>query len=305
MNAPEEKPFGLTTTSSGGLIRRMDQPLELVNRLMGEIQAKQTGLSNTKTLEVPLGGGVMMLMKWCPPGSFLMGSPEGEEERYCNENQVHVTLSKGFWIAQTQVTQAQWKAVMGNNRSSFWRQLIRKPPTSAAQKAVMANNPSYFKGENRPVETVSWHDAQEFISRINATDTLSDGMQMALLTEAQWEYACRAGEAGPYSGGTLDEVAWYHGNSGGQTHPVGEKKPNAWGLHDMHGNVWEWCSDWYGGSLQGGVDPKGLDSGSFRVLRGGSWNFNASYCRVAGRYGYSPTYSSDNIGFRVVCSSVP
>jgi formylglycine-generating enzyme required for sulfatase activity len=281
MNAPEEKPFGLTTTSSGGLIRRMDQRLELVNRLMGEIQAKQTSLSNTKTLEVPLGSGVVMLMKWCPPGSFLMGSPQDEEGHRDREKQVQVTLSQGFWMGQTQVTQAQWKAVMGNN-------------------------PSEFKGENRPVEKVSWHDAQEFISKINASFILPDGMQMTLPTEAQWEYACRAGETGPYSGGTLDEVAWYHGNSGGQTHPVGEKKPNAWGLHDMHGNVWEWCSDRYGKSLPGGIDPKGPDSGTSRVVRGGCWHYVAYDCRVAIRGDYGPSFSYNGVvGFRVVRSSLP
>jgi formylglycine-generating enzyme required for sulfatase activity len=281
MNAPEEKPFGLTTTSSGGLIRRMDQRLELVNRLMGEIQAKQTSLSNTKTLEVPLGGGVMMLMKWCPPGSFLMGSPQDEEGHRDREKQVQVTLSQGFWMGQTQVTQAQWQAVMGNN-------------------------PSYFKGESGPVERVSWYDAQEFISKLNASLVLPDGMQMALPTEAQWEYACRAGETGPYSGDTLDEVAWYDENSGEQTHPVGEKKPNAWGLHDMQGNVWEWCSDWYTSYLAGGVDPKGPASGSVRVVRGGGWGVVAYYCRVAYRNGDVPTLSvSSSLGFRVVRSSVP
>jgi formylglycine-generating enzyme required for sulfatase activity len=282
MNPPEGKPFGLTTTSSGGLIRRMDQRLELVNRLMGEIQAKQTSLSNTKTLEVPLGAGVVMLMKWCPPGSFLMGSPEEEEQRDSDENQVHVTLSKGFLMAQTQVTQAQWQAVMGNN-------------------------PSYFKGESRPVERVSWYDAQEFIFKLNASFVLPDGMQMTLPTEAQWEYAARAGETGPYSGGTLDEVAWYGENGNSQTHPIGEKKPNAWGLHDMHGNVWEWCSDWYGKSLPGGIDPKGPDSGSSRVVRGGSWLDFAFNCRVAlrGNGVDPPSYAYGSFGFRVARSSVP
>jgi formylglycine-generating enzyme required for sulfatase activity len=279
MNPPEEKPYGLTTTPSGGLIRRMDQRLELVNRLMEEIQAKKTGLSNTKTLEVPLGSGVVLLMKWCPPGSFLMGSPEDEEERWDNENQVQVTLSQGFWMAQTQVTQAQWQAVMGNN-------------------------PSHFRGENLPVGRVSWHEAQEFVSKINASLVISDGMQMTLPTEAQWEYAARAGETGAYSGGTLDEVAWYDGNSERKKHPVRTKKPNAWGLYDMLGNVWEWCADCYEEELEGGIDP-GASSGSIRVARGGSWRDGAIFCRVASRLDYGQSYAVDSIGFRVARSSVP
>lgn len=280
MNQPEENSYGLTTTSSGGLIRRMDQRLELVNRLMEEIQAKQTDMSNTKTLEVPLGGGLVMLMKWCPPGSFLMGSPQHEKGRNDNEKQVQVTLSRGFWMGQTQVTQAQWQVVMGNN-------------------------PSRFQGEGRPVEYVSWHDAQEFVVKINASFVLPDGMQMTLPTEAQWEYAARAGETGPYSGGSLDEVSWYVMNSGGETHPVGMKKPNTWGGHDVHGNVWEWCADRYGRELKGGIDPQGATSGTNRVIRGGCWINNAVSCRVAVRGGDDPAVSDYHIGFRVARSSVP
>lgn len=280
MNTPEENSYGLTTTSSGGLIRRTDQRLELVNRLIEEIQVKQTSLTNTKTLEVPLGSGTVMLMKWCPPGSFLMGSPEDLEGRFNDENQVQVTLSKGFWMGQTQVTQAQWRA-------------------------VMKNNPSFFKGKTHPVERVSWHDAQEFVFNINANIALSDGMQMTLPTEAQWEYAARAGETDPYSGGTLDEVAWYRGNSQYETHQVGTKKANAWGLHDMSGNVAEWCADWYSKKLEGGVDPWGANSGTLRVYRGGSWNGNAFGCHVAFRNSIIPTQQAVGLGFRVARISVP
>lgn len=280
MNPLEENPYGLTTTSSGRLIRRMDQRLELVNRLIEEIQVKQTSLTNTKTLEVPLGPRVVMLMKWCPPGSFLMGSPEDEEGRNSNEDQVHVTLTKGFWMGQTQVTQSQWQAVMGNN-------------------------PSAFKGETRPVEWVSWHDAQEFVSKINANFALPDGMQMTLPTEAQWEYACRGGETGPYSGGTPDEVAWTLENSADETHPVGTKKANAWGLYDMHGNVREWCADWYEWGIAGGIDPQGASSGTFRVLRGGSWLNFANYCRAARRNADNPAYRGYYVGVRAARSSVP
>jgi formylglycine-generating enzyme required for sulfatase activity len=279
MNSPEEKPYGLTTTASGGLIRRMDQRLELVNRLMIEIQAKQTGLIDPKTLEVPLGSGVVMLMKWCPAGSFLMGSPQNEEMSL--GGQVQVTLSKGFWMAQTQVTQAQWQALMGNN-------------------------PSFFRGENLPVENVCWDDAQEFLTKLNAIVGYSDGLKMVLPTEAQWEYAGRAGETGPFSGGTVEEVAWYANNSGGETHEVGTKRPNAWGLHDMHGNVWELCEDWYEDELKGGVDPQGGDaSDADRVVRGGSWSNGGFACRVANRSSYCWGDLNFNYGFRVARSSIP
>ena len=203
-----------------------------------------------------------------------MGSPETEEDRFDDEDQVQVTLTKGFWMAKTQVTQKQWVAIMGDN-------------------------PSYFKGDNLPVESVSWNDAQEFLEKLNEKIGNTDGGKMVLPTEAQWEYACRAGETGPYSGGTIDQVAWYDGNSGSETNSVGTKKSNAWGLHDMHGNVWEWCADWYDDSLSGGTDPSGASSGVFRVYRGGSWgNFFAAFCRAAFRGTFLPDRRDFYLGFR-------
>jgi formylglycine-generating enzyme required for sulfatase activity len=224
-----------------------------------------------KSLEIV--PGIKMIFCWCPAGKFTMGSPESEAGRSSDEDQVEVTLSKGFWMAKTEVTQAQWQAVLGGN-------------------------PSKFKGANLPVENVSWDDAQEFLTKLNAIVGDSDGRKMVLPTEAQWEYAARAGETGPYSGGTVEEVAWYADNSGSGTHEVGTKKPNAWGLHDMHGNVREWCADWYEDELEGGVDPHGTASGSVRVSRGGSWNYVAFNCRVALRYGYLPSRRYYGFGFR-------
>ncbi|MDH4443513.1 MAG: formylglycine-generating enzyme family protein [Akkermansiaceae bacterium] len=229
---------------------------------------------------IEISPGVTMTFCWCPAGKFTMGSPPSEADRSKDEDQVEVTLSRGFWMAKTEVTQAQWLAVMGAN-------------------------PSHFKGTDRPVEEVSWENAQEFLSKINAIVGNSDGGKMVLPTEAQWEYAARAGEAGRVSGGTLDDVAWYRGNSGSETHPVGTKQPNAWGLHDMIGNVSEWCADCYESELEGGVDPRGAASGTDRVLRGGSWLYYAGYCRVASRYGDGPSCTSGSIGFRVARSSVP
>jgi formylglycine-generating enzyme required for sulfatase activity len=229
---------------------------------------------------IEIAPGVSMTFCWCPAGEFVMGSPASEEDRDDDENQVKVTLSKGFWMAKTEVTQAQWQAVMGAN-------------------------PSHFKGANLPVEEVSWDDAQDFLKKLNARLGSEDGGTIALPTEAQWEYAARAGQSGTYSGGSLDQVAWYDGNSGDTPHPVGTKQANAWGLHDMSGNVWEWCADWYGVVLPGGVDPRGPVWGASRVTRGGSWSLNANNCRVADRDSIRPLSYSFIFGFRVVRSSVP
>ena len=230
-----------------------------------------------KSLEI--APGIEMTFCWCPSGKFTMGSPESEAGRSSDEDQVEVTLSEGFWMAKTEVTQAQWTAVFGGTRSEF-------------------------KGANRPVENVSWDDVQEFLTKLNAIVGDSDGRKMVLPTEAQWEYAARAGETGPYSGGTVEEVAWYEDNSNSRsgTHEVGTKRPNAWGLYDMHGNVREWCADWYEDELEGGVDPQGAASGSYRVVRGGSWFKDAIRCRVADRDlkdPYSWGFEWD-IGFRPV-----
>jgi formylglycine-generating enzyme required for sulfatase activity len=210
-----------------------------------------------------------------PPGSFMMGSTNGED----NEKPVHqVTISQAFYMGKYEVTQGQWQSVMGNN-------------------------PSLFKdcGGNCPVEQVSWDDAQSFINKLNESN---DGFRYRLPTEAEWEYACRAGTTGDYAG-TLSEMAWYSENSGGKTHAVGGKQPNAWGLADMHGNVWEWCQDgyhetYYAAPTDGSAWLSGGEQ-KYRVLRGGSWGFVANGTRSAGRNGYfSPVYRNGNIGFRVV-----
>ncbi|MBR0237218.1 MAG: SUMF1/EgtB/PvdO family nonheme iron enzyme [Thermoguttaceae bacterium] len=204
--------------------------------------------------------GVEFAFRWCPAGKFMMGYEDGTQHQ--------VTLTKGFWMMETEVTQKQWKAIMGNN-------------------------PSYFKGDDLPVEEVFWHDCQEFCRK-----SAQLGLPVQLPTEAQWEYACRAGTTGAYAG-NLDEMAWYDSNSGSKTHPVGTKKPNAWGLYDMHGNVWEWCADWDGDYPSGSVtDPAGPSSGSSRVFRGGSWDGHAGFCRSACRSYYEPGPRGYYLGFR-------
>ena len=210
------------------------------------------------------------------PGSFMMGSPSGESGRDSDEKQHRVTLTRGYYMQTTEVTQGQWERVMGSN-------------------------PSRFKnyGSNCPVEKVSWEDCQQFIRKLNGMEGTS---KYRLPTEAEWEYAARSGTTGAYAG-DLDAMAWYRNNSGSKTHAVGGKRPNAWGLYDMHGNVWEWCHDWYGDYSSGSVmDPTGPSSGSIRVLRGGSWYHYAKYCRSASRHDNSPDHSGFAIGFRLAFS---
>lgn len=216
-----------------------------------------------------------MKFVFIPAGSFTMGSPTSEANREDDEKQHPVRLTKPFMLAVTEVTQAQWQAIMGNN-------------------------PSHFKGANRPVEKVFWQDAVTFCGILSERE----GRKYRLPTEAQWEYACRAGSTGSYAGtGLLHEMGWYEANSGNQTQPVGRKLPNAWGLYDMHGNVYEWCSDRYGDYPSGHVtDPTGASSGKYRVCRGGSWYSTPRYCRSANRHGLTPDLRYRDIGFRVVCS---
>ncbi|MBF0229865.1 MAG: SUMF1/EgtB/PvdO family nonheme iron enzyme [Desulfamplus sp.] len=213
-----------------------------------------------------------MKFAYIPAGTFMMGSPVSEPDRINNETQYQVRLTEGFFMQTTEVTQGQWKAVMGSNPSKFSN-----------------------CGDNCPMESVSWEDAQKFINKLNQN---GDGRQYRLPTEAEWEYACRAGTTGAYSG-NLNSMGWYGENSGDTTHPVAQKQSNAWNLYDMHGNVWEWCQDWYGDYVFG-FPP---ETGSVRVVRGGSWNFNAYYCRSAYRGKYGPSDRYGYLGFRVVCSA--
>jgi formylglycine-generating enzyme required for sulfatase activity len=246
-----------------------------------EAYAKFKGNRAGEEREFEIAPGVTMKFCWCPAGEFVMGSPKSEEGRDSrDEDQAKVTLTKGFWIAKTELTQAQWEAVMGNN-------------------------PDLQKGADRPAVGVSWEDAQKFMEKINATLGNADGGKMSLPTEAQYEYAARAGEAGMYPGGSLDEVAWYAGNSQ-KTQPVGTKKPNAWGLHDMNGNAWEWVQDCYFPELTGGTDPLAPEWGLNRVIRGGCWLKEAADSRLATRSFRAQMASQCySIGVRIVRNSVP
>jgi formylglycine-generating enzyme required for sulfatase activity len=249
--------------------------------------AARLGLPVEKSVD--LGDGVKLELVLIPAGRFRMGSSAKEKNRIENEAQHWVAITRPFYLGKYEVTQEVWEKVMGTN-------------------------PGYFKGARNPVENVSWDDCQEFLKKLNALTPApspsgrGDGVRVRLPTEAEWEWACRAG-ARFYSGydeGTLGDYAWFSANSGNTTHPVGTRKPNAWGLYDCHGNVWEWCGDWYGADYYAKsprYDPTGPVTGTLRVLRGGSWDYDAWDCRSAYRIGHRADYRDGNFGFRVVGSS--
>jgi formylglycine-generating enzyme required for sulfatase activity len=265
---------------------------------------------------IPTGPGdwefVTQRLRWIPPGQFEMGSPETESGRYKNEVQHAVRISTGFWLFDTPCTQGLWVAVMDGE------------------------NPSRFTDLQRPVERVSWDDSVAFASEL----AQRMGINFGLPSEAQWEYACRAGTRtaiytgdleilGDANAPALDPIAWYGGNSGheydhadgvpitwlddkqysfeqGGTRREKGKRPNRWGLYDMLGNVWEWCSDWHGDyAIESQVDPMGPENGSNRVRRGGSWRNAASVCRSANRDWDSPDFRCNYLGFRVAVVPAP
>lgn len=220
-------------------------------------------------------------MVYVSSGTFTMGgTSEQGSDAYDDEKPTHNVTLSSYYICKYEVTQALWRAVMGSN-------------------------PSNFKGDNLPVECVSWNDCQTFINRLNSYT----GRNFRLPTEAEWEFAARGGNYSrhyKYSGSNyIGDVAWYDDNSGDRTHPVGTKQANELGLYDMSGNVWEWCSDWYGSySSYSQSDPTGPNSGSNRVGRGGSWSGYARDCRSSYRDGYAPGGSSINLGLRLVLSQL-
>jgi len=253
-----------------------------VNKTKAELEAQAEKPEQPPTTQ-PSGSaitvtanGVSFVMKRVAGGTFQMGATsEQGSDAYDDEKPVHSVTVSTFYMGETEVTQALWKAVMGSN-------------------------PSNWKGDNLPVETVSWNDCQEFIRKLNSLT----GRSFRLPTEAEWEFAARGGSR---SGGTkyagsnsIGSVAWYDDNSGSKTHSVKGKSPNELGLYDMSGNVWEWCGDWYGDYGSGSqTNPKGPSSGSRRVLRGGGWDISARYCRVSSRSYCGPDGRFIDLGFRL------
>ena len=226
-----------------------------------------------------------------PPGKFTMGSPASEKGHQTIEQPVAVTLTRPFSLGKTEVTQGQWEKVMG---SAPWD----KQPNAHADKDCPATNVSFF-------------DATEFCKKLTELErnsgTLADDEEYRLPTEAEWEYACRAGTTTAFSFGDdaakLGDFAWFDGNSARAAHVVETKQANPWGLYDMHGNVFEWCSDYYDGKLAGGIDPVGPERGSWRVRRGGGWKHDPVGCRSASRnWCGHPSNRGGSLGFRVARS---
>jgi formylglycine-generating enzyme required for sulfatase activity len=250
---------------------------------------------------VNLSRHLSLKLIYIPAGSFLMGSPDTEKGHSMDEGPRHrVTISRGFWMGKYEVTQAQWQDIMKSNPS------LLKPKRPFLKKKDPSTVPHVDERE-LPVERVSWNDVQMFIRKLNK----KTGLKFRLPTEAEWEYACRAGSESAYYFGDsrkeLSRYAWYNGNTSAETHPVGRKEPNAWGLCDMTGNVFEWCQDWYSRyfyQYSPATNPTGPSSGAGRVFRGGSWFSSEDRCRSAFRYGYNPDLKYANLGFRLVLESI-
>jgi formylglycine-generating enzyme required for sulfatase activity len=255
---------------NGAAQRVVQQTADIIQRHLQQWTAGNVRAEEIRSL-TPLRNSIGMELRLLPAGRFEMSSNR------------KVRISRPFYIGVYQVTNSQWKAVMGDV-------------------------PSKWEGADLPVESVSWEDVTMFCRRLSARpEEKRLGREYRFPTEAEWEYACRAGTTTEYSFGDDESIlnvhAWFDANSGGQTHPVGQKRPNAWGLYDMHGNVWEWCDDWFEELSNGGfTDPKGPRSGSHRVLRGGSWRGTAWSCRSARRSGDYPSSRDSGSGFRLALS---
>ena len=246
---------------------------------LGYSSGSSSMASGSNTISISVKDGISIEMVKVEAGTFMMGATPEMEKPNSDEKPLHqVTLINDYYMGKYKVTQALWEAVMGSN-------------------------PSYFKGDNLPVEKVSWNDCQEFISKLNSLT----GRKFRLPTEAEWEYAARGGKKSrgyQYSGNSnITDVAWYDGNSGSKTHPVGTKQANELGIYDMSGNVYEWCSDWYGSySSSSQTNPTGADSGSSRVIRGGCWDGFARFCRLSYRGRIPPYICSYYLGLRLALS---
>ena len=246
---------------------------------LGYSSASSSMSSGSNTISIPVKNGISIEMVKVEAGTFMMGATSEMKGPYDNEKPLHqVTLTNDYYMGMYEVPQALWEAVMGSN-------------------------PSEYKGDNLPVEMVSWNDCQEFISKLNSLT----GRKFRLPTEAEWEYAAHGGKKSrgyQYSGNSnISDVAWYDGNSGSKPHPVGTKQANELGIYDMSGNVYEWCSDWYGSySSSSQMNPTGADSGSGCVVRGGSWYDFALGCRLSYRGSITPFYRGNDIGLRLALS---
>ncbi len=255
--------------------QKFREAFELVKKKAKKVYKNEQGVWEA---EFDLG----IKMVFVEGGEFLMGSPSDENGRDEDEGPVHRVWVDSIWIGKYEVTQSLWKE-------------------------IMVNNPSYNKGDNLPVENVSWNDVQEFIRKLNN----KTGLKFRLPTEAEWEYAARGGNKSrgyKYSGSNnIYEAGWYWNNSGRETHSVGLKNPNELGIYDMSGNVWEWCNDWYSRNYYSKSpykNPNGPSSGSNRVPRGGSWSYSVGGLRCADRGFVNPSTRNSSLGFRLVLDLV-
>ncbi len=268
-----------------------------------EATAHQEAWAHHLGVDVEITHALGMRFRLIPPGEFLMGSPDDEEGRWTDEGPQHrVRISRPFFLGVHPVTQSQWESVMGSNPSDF------------SSDGLFGERVSRMSTGDFPVDSVSWGDTQSFLKKLNEQATATGGVYR-LPTEAEWEYACRAGTTTRFYFGDdptdLDEFGWYSGNTGGwsdgRPHRVGVKRPNAWGIYDLHGNVWEWCQDRLSGDYETNSpreDPTGPPTGSYRVNRGGSWDEDAEFCRSASRGGSTPGRRRNDLGFRLVLSVV-
>ena len=252
--------------------------LSEVESLVADVSFRVNVTSVKMKMLITLPTGQSFTMIYVEGGSFMMGCISEQSDCESDERPTHRVMLDSYYIGETEVTQELWTA-------------------------VMRTNPSYFEGTQKPVEGVSWHDCQEFIMKLNRLT----GKNFRLPTEAEWEYAARGGRKSKsykYSGSNaIDNVAWYWDNAGRQTHKVKTKLPNELGIYDMSGNVWEWCQDWYGSGYYSSSpqsNPTGPSSGSYRVLRGGSWDNDAQCCRVAYRDYNAPSRRGSYYGFRLI-----
>ena len=284
-SAPSNLQITLTRESVGaGIVnQQQSENQQLSNTYVASSSNNSSGspsvASGSNAISIPVKDGISIEMVKVEAGTFMMGATSEMKDPYDDEKPVHqVTLTNDYYMGKYEVPQALWEAVMGSN-------------------------PSEYKGDNLPVEMVSWNDCQEFISKLNSLT----GRKFRLPTEAEWEYAARGGKRSrgyQYSGNSnISDVAWYDGNSGSKPHPVGTKQANELGIYDMSGNVYEWCSDWYGSySSSSQTNPTGADSGSSRVYRGGSWRNGAWLCRLSCRYFNTQFYRGNALGLRLALS---
>jgi len=270
--------------ASGATLAGLASPVMSPESSTGTDAARPQGTTTAREKTIDLGNGVRMELVLIPPGDFYMGSPADKKYTSGNQGPVRrIRITKSFYMGKFEVTQGQYNAVMGRN-------------------------PNRFSGRDLPVETVSWLEARQFCEKLSA----ERGGWFRLPTEAEWEYACRAGSETTYCYGNdpdcteLGEYAWYARNSEKKSHSVGQKRPNQFGLYDMHGNVWEWCSDYYTSTYQNlpSIDPQSPSSGQYRVMRGGSWHWYAWGCwsatRVSGKPDDLYNEYGGPVGFRIV-----